>query len=671
MLPHQYVVDEAVPATCEHTGLSSGIHCASCHTVFLAQMETPMTDHAWGEPVYEWAEDYSTVTATRYCRHNESHMETETVAASGEITKAATCSEMGETTYTSEAFENAAFEAQSTVLANVEKIEHTPVTDEAVEPTCVAIGLTEGSHCEVCGEILVRQEPIGKLEHQYVVDEAVPATCEHTGLSSGIHCASCQTVFLAQTETPAIGHEWDEPAYTWTEDNGMVTASRVCLHDNSHSETETVAATAEVTKESTCSEMGETTYTSEIFENEAFAVQTKIVTDVEKTAHTPVIDEAVEPTQDSTGLTEGSHCAICGEILVAQEVIPALGDDQGTCGDNLTWRLNDEGLLTISGTGDMTDFSFQLITNYSYVIDSPWYEVRESIRTVVLENGVTSVGRNAFLNCSNLESVILPDSLAKIGPAAFCSCSSLSDIVIPKGITCLDDDLFYGCTNLARIEIPENVTRIGFCTFGECESLRSITIPNNVTIIDTAAFDACINLTNVILPDGINMISNGAFQRCRSLTSIVIPDGVLSISDNAFNNCESLSSITIPESVTAIGSNAFVVCSNLSSVYYSGTEEQWNEIEIGEGNELLNGAEIHYSDVEFRNILNLPATLTTIESEAFANLTNVDAIRIPESVVEIANDAFAGSDITIITPAGSYAEDWANNPEHEYPCITE
>ena len=91
---------------------------------------------------------------------------------------------------------------------------HTEIVDPAVESTCAEPGLTKGSHCSVCGEIIVAQKPVAKIAHTYVNDPAVAATCEQNGWTAGFHCGACGEVFIERTMIPALGHEWDEPAYT-------------------------------------------------------------------------------------------------------------------------------------------------------------------------------------------------------------------------------------------------------------------------------------------------------------------------------------------------------------------------------------------------------------------------------------------------------------------------
>ena len=232
--------------------------------------------------------------------------------------------------------------------------------------------------------------------------------------------------------------------------------------------------------------------------------------------------------------------------------------DSGTCGDDLTWMLTQDGTLTISGTGEMA---------YYYGSDpAPWYKNRKDIVNVVVTSGVTSIGSLAFYSCRGLTSITIPDGVTSIGDLAFDSCSSLSSITIPDGVTRIGDWAFQGCRGLTSITIPDGVTSIGFAAFYDCSSLSSITIPDGVTSIEGATFKGCSSLTSVRIPDGVTSIEGGTFEGCSSLTSITIPEGVTSIEFMTFWGCSSLSSITIPESVTSIGDSAFSGCSSLTSV---------------------------------------------------------------------------------------------------------
>ena len=239
--------------------------------------------------------------------------------------------------------------------------------------------------------------------------------------------------------------------------------------------------------------------------------------------------------------------------------------DSGSCGENVTWTLDGNGTLTISGMGDM---------------DNDVYFYRKgNIKTVIIEPGVTSIGDGAFFNCTGLTSVTIPDSVTRIGYSAFEGCTGLTSVTIPDSVTSIGDSAFFYCTGLTSVTISDSVTSIGRAAFSVCAGLTSVTIGNSVTSIGVSAFAGCEGLTSVTIPDSVTSIGGGAFRGCTGLTSV-----------------------TIPDSVTSIGYVAFYGCDLLTDVYYSGSEAQWSRIAIKSANDPLLSATIHYSYIPHDHI---------------------------------------------------------------------
>ena len=184
-----------------------------------------------------------------------------------------------------------------------------------------------------------------------------------------------------------------------------------------------------------------------------------------------------------------------------------------------------------------------------------------------IPESVTSIGDEAFSNCSSLTSVTIPDSVTSIGYRAFYYCTSLTSITIPDSVTSIGSFTFDGCWSLTSVTIGNSVTSIGDYAFRVCSSLTSVTIPDSVTSIGYEAFSNCRSLTSVTIGKRVNWIGVGAFGYCTSLTSVTIPDSVTSIGDYAFYYCTSLTSVTIGKRVNWIGSEAFGYCTSLTSVY--------------------------------------------------------------------------------------------------------
>ena len=292
--------------------------------------------------------------------------------------------------------------------------------------------------------------------------------------------------------------------------------------------------------------------------------------------------------------------------------------------DNLTWTLDANGTLTISGTGAMKAYDSD---------DSPAIQKKDSVKTVVIEDGVTSIGDSAFFRCSQLASIEIPSSVKSIGDYAFYDCTGLTSITIPKSVTSIGNYAFYGCdkltvnlengseltsgnlgvdaskirtywnednltwtldadgtlnisgkgamkdynsddnpspvyqnSNVKKVVIEKGVTSLGNYAFSGCLGLKSITIPDGITSIGDHAFDSCINLRSITLPDSITSIGMWAFYNCWNVPSIIIPDGVTSIEDFTFDSCIGLTSITIPNSIINIKSSAFHNCAKLASI---------------------------------------------------------------------------------------------------------
>ncbi len=250
----------------------------------------------------------------------------------------------------------------------------------------------------------------------------------------------------------------------------------------------------------------------------------------------------------------------------------------GTCGENLTWVLDTNTyILTISGEGAMTDFSNE---------GAPWYSYRNDIKTVVVEDGVTSIGSNAFYSCSNLTDAQLSNSLTVIGESAFSNCG-LTSIVIPDKVEGINKRGFSYCYDLCSVTINGNLRYIGNGAFKECVKLTDINLPASLESIDSYAFEYCYMLAEIVLPENLQFIGEKAFINCTSLTNIVIPASITKLESGLFRSATWLESVTIPDSVTNIGTYAFYACYSLETVYYGGSEEQWNAIEIDSDNDKL------------------------------------------------------------------------------------
>lgn len=317
-----------------------------------------------------------------------------------------------------------------------------------------------------------------------------------------------------------------------------------------------------------------------------------------------------------------------GEVVEKQLI------NSGTCGENLTWTLSDDGILTISGTGEMTNWGWP-----TYTI-APWNA--KNVRVVNIEEGVTSIGNYAFSRssslisvnisdsvtnigayafngCINLISVIIPKSVISIEKNAFCECTNLISVNLPEGLTSIGQWAFWRCNNLADINLPDSVTSIGEDAFYECKSLTHINIPASLTNIEYQVFSGCSNLESVEFPERLESIGVRAFSGCSSLRSVNISSGVNEINGGAFEYCTSLKSINLPDSVFDIKEWAFAGCSSLK------------EINVSPDNAYYSSKDGVLFNKEQTRLLTYPAG----KEEKFYS--------IPEGVTDLENGSFDGS----------------------------
>ena len=311
----------------------------------------------------------------------------------------------------------------------------------------------------------------------------------------------------------------------------------------------------------------------------------------------------------------------------------------GTCGENLTWTLQN-GTLTISGTGAMADM---------IPLSAPWYERMDQVEHLVLEPGVTTIGRFAFYDCIYLTSVIIPEGLTEIGENAFYGCFELEQVTIPGSVTTIGEGAFLECTSLREVQISEGVETIESYAFSGCTSLTSIDLPESVTDLGINAFFGCSSLQDVHLPDGLTVLQNHVFANCSSLTEIQIPAGIMELGAGVFAQCTGLRDIQIPAGVTVLGDEVFYGCTGLTEILipesvntigeyaFSGCTGL-TEITVPVGVTVLNA--YIFADCTNLKTVNLPEGLTKICTMAFGSCTSLTEILIPEGVTRLETDAF-------------------------------
>ena len=288
----------------------------------------------------------------------------------------------------------------------------------------------------------------------------------------------------------------------------------------------------------------------------------------------------------------------------------------GTCGDNLTWRITLEDELIVEGTGAMTD--------YSYGNWAPWYDYRESILSINIGEGVTTIANQTFRDCTSLTTVTIPACVTTIGEAAFYNCPSLAtaNMAEDSQLESIGYNAFLSCKSLTAFTIPATVTSIGEHAFHGCEKLPSVTIPANIKVIESRAFQDCRKFNTITIPAGVTTIKDCAFYGCENLEAVIFPENsqLTTIGTEAFYNCQKLGSIIIPASVTTMGEGVFKSCTGLISA-------------------------------------TIPAGVTTIEYETFESCSSLTNVTFPENsqLTTIGTDAFRYCDnlTSVIIPDNS------------------
>ena len=333
-----------------------------------------------------------------------------------------------------------------------------------------------------------------------------------------------------------------------------------------------------------------------------------------------------------------------------------------SCGDNLIWRFSDSGILTISGSGAMF--------NFSDANDTPWSANKTSVTTVNVENGVVSIGNNAFNSCENLLVINLPSTITGIGTNAFNACSKLTvvnyagtsvqkaaitigsnnDTLMNADWYCSDGDsqgigatsgtcgskLTWALSNDGTLTISGTGAMNNYTSSSGTpwearkSSVKTVVVGSGVTSIGDCAFSGCVNLSAVTLPSGLKTVGSSVFSGCDALVSITFPNTVTSLGDSCFSGCDKLRTVNLSSALTSIGSNAFYYCGALTGI-------------------------------------ELPDSLTTLGSMAFESCYNLQTVKLSSGLNNIPYEGFwncAISELTIpegISSIGGSAFS-SNNP---------
>ncbi|MDO5411338.1 MAG: leucine-rich repeat protein [Lachnospiraceae bacterium] len=232
----------------------------------------------------------------------------------------------------------------------------------------------------------------------------------------------------------------------------------------------------------------------------------------------------------------------------------------GKCGENLEWTLDSEGTLTISGTGEMYEYSDEE--------PAPWkeYAASQVIYKIEVKDGVTTIANGAFSQFWDVTEVILPDSVTAIGSTAFSSCGSLKEIRLPSGLQTINIATFGSCSSLEKIKLPDQVTVIDERAFAGCTKLKEVEWPSALESIRMKAFLECSSLSELKLPESVRAIGRKAFFKCTALTDVVLPTQLEHLEAEVFQDCTSLKQITLSAKLEWMGTDVFAGCENLEAI---------------------------------------------------------------------------------------------------------
>ncbi len=337
-----------------------------------------------------------------------------------------------------------------------------------------------------------------------------------------------------------------------------------------------------------------------------------------------------------------AFCYIVGVINPIQTSITSttplnkpIGKDNFT-ENGLELKLNETGTeYSIVGRGDCTDSEIVIPAEHNGLpittiaagsfmprnVGIHDYHYTDTVKTVVVSEGIKTIEMMAFLGCNALETVTLPSTLTSIGMNAFNNCPKLKSIDIPASLNRIETGAFGYCESLAEVNISNGVTEIGAYAFAGCISLTQIDIPNSVTSIEEGAFSQCIALININLSNAITSIDEKTFEECISLIDINIPNSVNIIGEYAFHKCSALKDVTLSEDLTEIGERAFKLCYALEAINFPASLRK------------IGNTAFYYCS-SLKNIY-LNEGLETIEDSAFIHCLELESIYIPQSLENV------------------------------------
>ena len=639
---HSEIIDPAVSATCTQAGLTQGKHCSLCFEVIVVQIELPLLLHEYNNG---------------FCKNCSAYDE---IAKSAELLNEALRHEYAITTI----FDSYQWLVELNRSRIAELKSQYNISYVYDDLTCYS-------------KISEINTQINDLNYQISRLEVYNDPADRAQIASLKQQKTSLENQKAKYEAMRSINSYEDRILLYTEEYERDIANENNLYEQNKTNIELKYSRDEklcfehqwenwkIELETSCQNIGlKTRYCNvcKLVENDV----------ADKLEHTIVVEKYIPATCTESGMTEGQYCSSCNTVLVAKEVISPSGHAYGewifvreascaldglnvkicknceleekeftphlahsysqdnvctSCNmlkpsEGLVYKLNsDNESYRLSSDGTCTD---QTIIIARYYLGKPVISIADNafysnsyINTIIIPEGIETIGMWSFYGCTSLSSITMPSTLKKIERSAFLDCTSLETVDFSSSITTIVDYAFQGCTSLNSVTIPGTVTNIGKSIFSGCTNLTNVILKDGFTVISEKMFYNCNSLSNVVVPDSITAINSSAFEGCASLSYFAIPNNVTYIGMNAFSGCSNLINITLPSGLSIINSRAFYGCSNLTSivlsstittienyvftqcdnlttVYYTGTISEWNSTNKGSGNSNLTAATIYY-----------------------------------------------------------------------------
>lgn len=325
--------------------------------------------------------------------------------------------------------------------------------------------------------------------------------------------------------------------------------------------------------------------------------------------------------------------------------------------DDVRFTLYEDGTMVISGNGKMEDYEDyeDCCTKYRIKDQMPWYKYRKKIKKLIIEEGITRIGRSNFLGCKNLKTIQWPESLQCVEHCAFENCTGLEEVTLPANVQEWYPVIFRGCTGLRKVTLEKGIQfgepggyQYGSGMFMKCTSLETVIFPEDLKIIPSQFVMGCPNIKEykipeklisfgcypasicpekVVLPETVQYLTWGAFLDCTNLKELILPEGLLSIGDEAIEGCDNLKFLRIPSTVTSL---------EYGALQKSGLET----VELPEGITKIGD----YAFYECKNLkkIRIPDSVTVIKPYAFSGCSNLRKVVLPSNLKELWHEVFSG-----------------------------